>query len=189
MDVQIQDLAFDSYRLSAPFNGVLVAAPYSVTGVFVSPSDTWQLVNPDTILFRVLVDEIDIDAVRVGQEALVEIDAISGKQFRAVVEKISYTVANTSSGSVFPVELRFLDPVDIEQQRMGMSGEARLIQDQRQGVLSVPIEALASRDGKNFVQVLVNETAEDREVQLGIETDEYAEIISGITEQDQVIIP
>lgn len=189
LDVQMQNLAFDSYRLTAPFSGILVQSPYTVPGVFVAPTDTWQLVNPETLYFRVLVDEIDIDMVSVGQEALVEIDALPNTTFRAVVEKISYSVANSASGTVFPIELRFLDPVNIEQQRLGMSGEARLVLDKRDNVLSVPIEALITREGKNYVQVLTNGKAEDREVRVGVETDEYAEIISGLNEQDQVILP
>jgi len=189
IDVQLQSLAFDTYRITAPFAGILVQAPYSVTGVNVGPTDTWELLNPSTLYFRVLVDEVDVDAVSLGQEALVEIDAIPDKTFRATVSKIAYTVSNSSSGSVFPVELLFTDPVTIEQQRVGMSGEARLILAERDQALSVPVEAIISRDGKDLVQVLVNGAPEDREVELGIETDDYVEIVSGVTEQDQVVLP
>lgn len=189
MDVQLQSFAFSDYRISAPFSGILVAAPYSVTGVNVGPTDTWELLNPETLYFRVLVDEIDIDAVRLGQEAIIEIDAIPDRTFAAVVEKIAYTVSNTASGSVFPVELRFIEPVSIEQQRVGMSGEARLIAAEREGVLSVPVEAITSREGKNYVQVLVENEPQDREVELGIETDDHVEITSGLSDQDRVVLP
>jgi RND family efflux transporter MFP subunit len=189
LDVQLQSLAFDTNRISAPFSGILVSSPYSVTGVNVGPTDTWELINPDTLYFRVLVDEIDIDAISVGQEAIIEIDAIPDRTFSAVVEKIAYTVSSGASGSVFPVDLRFTEPVSIEQHRVGMSGEARLILTEREQALSVPVEAITSREGKNFVQVLVDGKPQDREVTLGIETEDYVEITSGLNEQDQVVLP
>lgn len=188
-NVELQSFAIEDTRLSSPFAGVLVSSPAMVTGVQLAPSDVFEVVNPSTLYFRVLVDEVDIDQVSLNQMAEVRLDAYPDITFRTQVSKIALTSAQASSGTVFPVELKFLDEVNIQQQRLGMNGEANFILDSKENVLSVPIEVLSSRDGGSFVKVKVGETIEDRPVKLGLETEQYAEIVEGLSPSDQVVLP
>lgn len=188
-DVELQYLAFDNYRISAPFNGVLVKAPTQVSGIVVGVTDTWELVNPETLYFRLYVDEVDIDTVSLGQTATVELDAYPDKTYEAQVIKIGYQTINTSAGSVFAVDVAFAAPVSIEETRVGMNGEARLLEAEKKNVLSVPIEAIVARDGKNYVEVWKNGKKQEQAVETGIENEDFIEIITGLSDQDQVILP
>jgi len=188
-DVELQYLAFDNYRISAPFNGVLVKAPTQVPGIVVGATDTWELVNPETLYFRLYVDEVDIDTVTVGQSATVELDAYPGKTYEGQVSKIGYQTLNTAAGSVFAVDVVFNQPVSIEETRVGMNGEARLLEAEKKNVLSIPIEAIVAHDGKNFVEVWKSGKKQEQSVETGIENADYVEIISGLTDQDQVLLP
>ncbi len=188
-DVQLQYLAFDNYRISAPFGGILVSTPTDVSGIVVGVTDTWELINPDTLYFRLFVDEVDIDTVSVGQQATVELDAYPDRTYQAQVSKVGYQTLNTTQGSVFAVDVAFTQPVSIEETRVGMNGEARLLEAEKKNVLSVPIEAVTSRDGKSFVEVWQDGKRQEREVEIGLENEDHAEILSGLSPQDQVILP
>lgn len=189
LDVELQYLAFDGYRLTAPFDGILVQAPHNVTGVQVSPTDIWELINPETLYFRVWVDETEIEEVKVGQQGFIKLDAYPDRDYRGEVAKISYQTVDTAEGAVFMVEIKFLDEVNIEEVRAGLNGEVQLLKDDRQGVLSIPVDALLSKNGDVYVEVWNQGQREEKIVELGLETQDYVEIVSGLSPQDQVILP
>ncbi len=189
MDVELQYLAFEGYSLTAPFAGILVQAPHNVTGVQVNPTDVWELINPETLYFRVWVDETEIEEVKVGQQGLIKLDAYPDREYRGEVAKISYQTVDTAEGAVFMVEIKFLDEVNIEEVRAGLNGEVQLLKDDRQGVLSIPVDALLSKNGDVYVEVWNQGQREEKIVELGLETQDYVEIVSGLSPQDQVILP
>lgn len=190
LDVELQSLVVQDYRLSAPFSGILIKSPVKVTGVNVAATDSFEVVDPDSLVFEVAVDEVDIDEVFVGQKATVYLDARPQEPVAATVMKVGLRSVQGSSGTVFPVTLQFMDPVTIEAFRLGMNGEAQLVVGRRENVLSVPIATLISRDDKTVVRIKTEEgTVEDREVEVGLETEDRAEILSGLTSQDQVVLP
>lgn len=190
LDVEIQSLTVENYRLSAPFSGVLVASPLRAAGVNILTTDTFELANPQTLYFRTLVDEVDITQVSLGQEAIVTLDSLPDEPLKAVVEKVAYAGIDTGSGTVFPVELKFLDNVSIDRHRLEMNGDADLVLERKMNVLSVPLAVLVSRNGDTFVRVRrPGGKIEEVRVELGIETENEAEILSGITEEDEVVLP
>lgn len=190
LDVEIQSLTVENYRLSAPFSGILVSSPIRTTGINILATDTFELANPETLYFRVLVDEVDITQIFLGQEALVTLDSLPDEPLKAVVEKVAYAGIDTGSGTVFPVELKFVDGVSIDRHRLEMNGDADLVLERKTNVLSVPLSVLVSRNGNTLVRVRrPSGEIEDVPVELGIETENEAEILSGVTEEDEVVLP
>jgi len=189
LDVELQYLSFDNYRISAPFDGILVSAPIEVTGVTTGATDAWEIINPDTLYFKTWVDEVDFEKVKVGQPATIVLDAYPDREYLGQVAEIDYQTMDTIEGSVFAVKVVFAQPVSIEEARVGMNGEARLLSAEKRHVLSVPIETLISREGQSYVEVMVNNQRQEKAVTLGLENDDYAEILEGLSEDDQVILP
>lgn len=189
LDVEIQSLTIENYRISAPFPGVLVSSPLRTAGVNVLATDTFELANPSTLYFRVLVDEVDIDQVSLGQEATVTLDSLPDEPLKAAVEKIAYAGVDTGSGTVFPVELKFIDSVSIDRHRLEMNGDADLVLASKSDVLSVPLSVLVTRNGDTIVKVKRNGKVEEVVVEVGLETEDEAEILSGLTEADEVVLP
>lgn len=189
LDVEIQSLAIESAYLTSPIDGVLVDSPLTVTGVQLAATDYFEVANPDTLYFQLFVDEVDIDEVFAGQKAWVRLDANPDEALSATVTDVAYRSAQASSGTVFPVDLQFDDPVSITDQRLGMNGEAELVLATKQNVLSVPVESLISREGTTYVEVLENGEVQSREVEIGLESDTYVEVVSGLTVDDQVVLP
>lgn len=190
LDVELNSIAIEDTRLSSPIAGVLVSSPVKVTGQNISPTDRFEIVDPSTLYFRLLIDEVDVDQVQVGQEVEVRLDARPDHVLKAVVEKIAFQAVELATGTVFPVDLGFVDTVNMNEQRVGMNGDADIVLAEVKNVLVLPISTVTMRDDKHFVQVKKSDgTLEEREVQIGIESDTDVEIRSGISLEDQVVLP
>jgi multidrug efflux pump subunit AcrA (membrane-fusion protein) len=62
--------------------------------------------------------------------------------------------------------------------------------EKKTNLLSIPIDATRENDGKTWVDVrTTGDNYEEREVVLGLQTDEEVEIVSGLSEADEVLLP
>ena len=195
LDVEIRDIAIQNTRLNAPFSGILTVSPTTTTGVQLLASDYFELVNPNSLIFRAEVDEADISLVQPNQKVLIELDAYQEESVEAYVNYVSYTSSQTSNGTVFLIEM----PLDatrygIDYFRIGMNGDVAIELETRTDVITIPLIALKEEDGKTFVDVKVssdpkNQEIIEKEIEIGLEAGEKVEVISGLTEQDQIVIP
>lgn len=189
VNVELNDIAIQNTVLAAPFDGVLISSPTNVTGVTLLSTDTFDVVNPDTLYFQAQVDELDIGQIQKGQTATLAFDAYPDETFSSSISYISYKSSQTSTSTVFLVDFP-LTSQDINKFRLGMNGDAKIVVDSKQDVLSVPIDATIERDGKTFVKVKTDEMhAEEKEIQTGLETEDRIEVKSGLSQNDQIVLP
>lgn len=190
LDVEIQNIAIKNSVLSAPFEGILTVSPTAVSGVQLTSADFFEVVNPNSLYFSAVVDEADIGKVSPGQTAELSLDAFPDETYMTQVKTVSFTSTVGDNGTAFAVEFP-LSPQSFKQQmRLGMNGDIKIILDEKDGVLTIPLAATKSRDNKTFVDIKKDETTtEEREITVGIESDEAVEVLSGLSEQDLVLIP
>lgn len=190
IDVEIQDIAIQNTAIYAPFEGILTYSPTAVTGVQLLATDYFEIVNPNTLIFRAAVDESDISLVSEGQEAKLILDSFEDDEIPTTVSYIAYTSTETSSGTSFIVEFP-LNEVDIaDMLRIGMNGDIDIILETKNDVLTIPTISLIERDEKSFVQVKTGENqAEEREVVTGLETEDTVEILEGLSQSDEIVVP
>lgn len=71
---------------------------------------------------------------------------------------------------------------------VGTSGNMEIVTDKKENVLRVPVSAVNSADGRNFVYVLdENNLREVRWVEIGLYGDDMVEILDGLEEGEKVI--
>ena len=71
-----------------------------------------------------------------------------------------------------------------------MNGDATIELTKVEQALTVPLNATRIRDDKIYVDVRTGEkTTEEREITTGKETDDVVEVLSGLSESDQVLLP
>lgn len=190
LNVEIRDIAIQNSAIYAPFEGILTSAPTSVAGMQVLSSDYFEIVNPKSLVFRAAVDESDIATVQLGQKATLVLDAFEDKEINTQVAYISYTSSETSSGTAFVVEFSLSNTQIEELLRIGMNGDIKILVEEKENVLTIPSIALIERDDKTFVLVKSGENkTEEREIETGLETDELVEVLSGLDESDEIVIP
>jgi len=190
INVEIQSIAIQNTVLSAPFAGILTVSPTNTTGVQLLASDYFEIVNPETLVFRAAVDEIDLHKLSIGQQAKIVLDAYDGEEISSTLSYIAFTSSESSSGTVFLLEFP-IAASDMSRYRLGMNGDVDIELERRSNTLVIPLDAISERDGKVFVQVRAadGESLEEREVTLGLENEDEVEVLSGLTKQDEVFLP
>ena len=143
----------------APFDGIVTNMPVKegetvVTGIQNTAGSTLMtLADMSVITAEVKVDETDIVNVKLGQPADVTVDAIPGKIFKGHVTLVgdqallrssgvstSQSTTGTEEAKDFKVVVTLDSPSD--QLRPGLSTTAKITTAHKDGVVSLPIQAL-----------------------------------------------
>jgi len=146
----------------APFDGMITNLPVRegetvVIGIQNSPGSTLMTIaDMSVITAEVKVDETDIVNVKLGQPAVVTIDAMPKREFKAVVSEIGNNAIVRSTGVAtsqqtsasqeakdFKVVVTLNDPPP--ELRPGLSATAKVTTATRPDVLTIPIQALTVR--------------------------------------------
>lgn len=190
LNVEIRDIAIRETYLSAPFAGVLVNSPADTAGVTLLATDAFELINPDTIVFKAGVDEVDVAEVQLNQPAKIYLDAYPDDPIETSVQYVAYTSSEAATGTVFLVKFPILGQNLLGKYRLGMNGDVEITTAVKDNVLSIPYIATRERDGQTYVDVKVGDNEyEAREIKTGLETEDYIEVVEGLTEADLVLIP
>lgn len=189
LSVEIQDIAIRNTVLSAPFAGILTTSPTVSAGVQVTGSDYFEVVDPESLEFVARIDEADISQIQEAQSADIELDAYRDKIVASSVDSIGFSSIETGEGTQFEV-LFPLAQAAVGQLRLGMNGDVTIKLGRSENALTIPLLATRSRSGKTYVDVRTGETSfEEREIETGIETEDRIEVVSGLSESDEILVP
>ena len=191
----------------APMSGVVVGEPQTPGTMAVqgtsNPTVIMRIADMSSKQILAKVDETDIGSVKVGQSATFTVDSFNGKTFTARVSKISQTDTsnswniNTSSSSsssssssasviYYYVTLDVDDPDNVLLP--AMTARVEINTAEKNDALVVPLSTLKTDANGSYV-IVKNEdgTQENRYVSTGIYSDEYVEILDGLSEGEQVV--
>jgi HlyD family secretion protein/macrolide-specific efflux system membrane fusion protein len=191
----------------APMSGVVVGEPQTPGTMAVqgtsNPTVIMRIADMSSKQILAKIDETDIGSVKVGQTATFTVDSFNGKTFTARVSKISQTDTsnswniNTSSSSsssssssasviYYYVTLDVDDPDNMLLP--AMTARVEINTAEKNDALVVPLSTLKT-DAKGSYVIVKNEdgTQENRYVSTGIYSDEYVEILDGLSEGEQVV--
>jgi len=125
--VELKDLVKQQSVISSPINGVLTRADALTVGSTVSPSTIFTILNPESLVFNMDVDEADIGKIKTGQKVNLTIDSFPDQNLSVVVTRIDFVSHVTSNGAnAFTVESS-LDSNEKDQYRVGMNGDSEII--------------------------------------------------------------
>ncbi len=182
----------DEATIVAPFDGLVATVPAKEGDIIPSPSmaptTIIHLINPDYLELVIEVDEIDIPLVELGQEAVINVDALLDKEFEGVVTSV-YPVPKEVGGVVLYNVRVALDAPENSGIKIGMSASADIVTAKRGNVLLVPSRAIGKNEqGETIVKVMFNEEVQERPVVVGLDDGLRTEIISGLSEGDMVVV-
>ena len=229
--IQDED-ALQKLKLVAPQDGTITYLTGEVgdlaQGGMFNPQVLIKLSDLSKMEVLVNVNENDITDVSLNDYALVEVDAYQDRKFKGVVKEVAYAASTSSGGSQqqvtnFQVKVQMLEVAD--GMRPGMSAAVDIITENREQVLTIPIQSLTSprqapdgeskkkssgfsvsveagdrkgqwgnrsqksgNKGKNVVFVVKGNTVEQRFVETGIVGDRDYEVVSGLEENEEIVI-
>jgi HlyD family secretion protein len=161
---------------------------------------------------QVQVNENDIPKVKLGDTALIEVDAYLDQKFKGIVTEIANSAKTTgvSADQVTNFDVKILvlpqsyqklvDAGDKNPFRPGMSATVDIRTQSKSDILTVPIQSVTTRtdttnagvapsqkDIRTLVFITDGKYALARNVKTGIQDNSYIEILSGVALNDKVI--
>ena len=139
-----------------------------------------DIVGASAMRVRVKVNQADVDLLRVGQQAGMELDAYPGQKYRARLDQLApIGVAGTFSPKVRTFTATFtIDGADATLMP-DLSAAVDVELDRRENVLLAPRDAVEFKDGKAFLRVKNGSSAESRAVTIGAMNDLQVVITNG----------
>jgi len=146
------------------------------------------VVLSDQLIARAQVDETDIGKIKLGQKAIIILDAYPNTKINAIVEHIYYESKTVNNVTVYEVDL--VPETVPEFFRSGMNATIDFIEKSKEAILIVPVEAVYKDKERSFVLIKNEGQVEPivQTVKLGITDDKNIEIISGVTDKDTLIL-
>jgi len=177
---------YKAIALIAPIDGEVIVATIQ-PGQTVNTS-TAALVLSDKLIVRAEVDETDIGKIKVGQKAIISLDAYQDAKIKAQVDHIYYESSTVNNVTIYKVDIL---PEEVPGFfRSGMNANVDFVVEEKQNALLIPEEAVLSDNGDSYVWT---RSADGKElvmspVTLGLTQDKNVEIISGLSANDTVVI-
>jgi len=181
-----------SPTIVAPGNGVIanivVVEGMDITNSLSERTSTTvaSIRKEGTPIASLNISEVDINQVQVGQKVEITLNSIDGKTFLGEVVGIDKIGTVSSGVSNYPVIVKFDKDSDLVLPNMGV--DAEIIIQEKEDVVYVPSAAVQSMKGNTVVKIQDGDETIKTQVETGISTNEFTEIVSGIEEGTTVLI-
>jgi len=182
----------DEAAITAPFDGVVAMVLAKEGDIIPSPSmaptTIVHMINPDYLELVIDIDEIDIPLVELGQKAVIDLDALPNVSFTGEVTAV-YPVPMEVGGIVLYKTRISMDAPEKSGIKVGMSASATIVAESQENVLIVPSRAITRNEaGQTIVKVKQDEEIQERVVVVGLDDGLRAEIVSGVSEGETVVV-
>lgn len=178
-------LNLDKLNIKSPMSGILTELASFEEGQKISNgTQIGKIERYDRVKCLINITSNDIDKVWKGQEVLVTNITTDKGVYTGGVTKISPTLDPTTRTSQVEVEI---DNPGLRL-RSGLYVKVEIVVEKRRDVIKIPKHVIITRNNRDVVFVVGDEVAIEKEVQVGIQDSEYAEIIEGLNEGDQLVI-
>lgn len=185
-DVASAQAQLEKLRITAPFSG-LVTTLSITAGATASPgTPAISLISTARYEMEAEVPENDIAGLDVGDRAEITFDALDDVRMEAQVVYVASAASNIDGGVSFDVRLQFTE--DDERVRSGLTADAEIFVDRRDGVLTVPVRAIIEEGGRRYVRVMEGDMAYRRvPVMVGLRGGGAYEIVGGLGGGERII--
>ncbi len=140
---------------------------------------------------HVKIHESQVKKVKLGQMALIRVDAEPGKVLEGRVAELAL-MPDSSSSRYTPNLKVYPSTIHIEGihpwLKPGMNAKVEIIVDQLSDVVFVPVQSVEVEQDKHFCYIRSGAKLERRSIQTGVFNDEFIEIKDGLQPGDQVAI-
>lgn len=181
----LRALAADPY-VTADSDGVLTSFSLTAGGKISAGSEMYKIAPESGFVMTISVDEEDISSISLGQSATITIDALDDQEVNGTVSAISH-IGSTSNGvTTYSVTVK-LD--DTDGLMSGMTADCVITIDSAKDAILVPVGAISTVQGKKYVQLSDgSESGKQTEIELGLVTDTYAQVTSGLSAGDVILV-
>ena len=167
----------------APISGVIASRDIKPGNFVQINSPIFRIVDTARLEATLNVPEREITKLRAGQAVELTVDALPGRRFTGVVDRVA-PVVDTGSGT-FRVVASFAGDGELQA---GMFSRLAIRYDQREDALVLPRRALLEDGGEPAVFVVREGKAARVPLQLGYSDGGWVEVRKGLAEGEAVVV-
>lgn len=179
----------------ATIDGTILEVPLE-KGDFVIESNTFNdgttiatIADMTELVFEGKVDESEVGKLRTGMELLLEVGAIEGERFEAILERIAPKGVEENGAIQFEIRAA-LNPGEETPIRANYSANADIVLDRREDVLAIDEALLQFEEDRPFVEIETStQRFEKRHIETGLSDGIHIEVLSGLNEDDRIKNP
>ncbi len=173
--------------LRAPVSGTVTNIEKEVGETAEANSIIISMISTGNFQIEANISETEIAKVNLADKVEMTLDALGpDEKFAGQIVKINPAETVVSGVIYYQVASIF----DAEDQRIksGMTVNLDIETGRQENVMFLPYYAVKEIDGRKYVMVLENGAKKEKNVETGLEGENTIEIISGLTEQDKVVV-
>jgi HlyD family secretion protein len=181
----------DGSILQAPAKGTITSLAAGSGDSVQGSTTVAHITDYSSLETTISVDELDITNIEEGQSVEVTASAFPDEKFEGTVTDVASEGTSSNGVSTFDVTVQITDPKNL---KVGMSTEASIEVESKQGALYIPVEAVYESGDEKYVLVPTSSSDSSQStkkvtVETGISNDTSVEITKGLSEGDTVQIP
>ncbi len=168
--------------ITSPISGIVTNRNVNPGEIAPLSAPLMAIADTSTLKLQGNVPQEAVVLLAVGDKVTVSVDGISGPGYAGTITQVGPIGAAT--GQYFPVAVS----LDNDGRLLaGMTAKAALSLTSSEGVI-VPVSALFSLDGKEFLYVIADGKAQKRALSLGAQSGPEAQILSGVAAGEAVAV-
>lgn len=164
---------------------VEVGASITETNTFSAGTTIALVADMSDMVFEGRVDESEVGRIREGMPIEVTVGALRDARIPGTLEAIAPKGATVDGTVQFAIRAA-IQPAEGLFVRAGSSANARIVLDERKGVLALDEGALHFEKGQAWVELQSGSDFTRRDVEVGLSDGMRIEVLSGLQEGDQV---
>jgi len=175
----------DGTYLTAPFDGVITAASFPLTGAKATSANYITVSSTASLMMTVAVSEADYAQVALGQTVYIVPNGDESKTYQGTITYLSGSASTSGSVSYFTAKVTLDNDGYL---KIGMSAVATIVLQQAADVVTVPITAVNQDDEGSYVMVQSGGSAVKTYIQTGLSDADSVEVSSGLTGNETVVV-
>jgi len=198
LHVQRHERDLERFVVRSPISGMVVLQTMFRPGgdqVTVAVGDrmgpgqpVMKIINPQKMMVEGTVNQAEVTRLRIGQEAIIGLDAFPEATYRGKVYSIGAIGVGSRRENYYIRTIPVTVIIENADRRVipDLSAFANVLVDSQPDVLLVPAAAVGEQDGRHFVYVRTPKGFEKREVKTGLTNGVQTAILDGLKEGDVV---
>ena len=175
-------------RLRAPFPGLIVSLDVQL-GQYLAPYESFGVIaDPSEIELEMTVLKSDIAKVAIGQVVEAGLDAYPQALYQGRIVSIASEPIIWQGKNAYQVRVRFDEPASVPA-TIRMGADVTLEIQRKDEVLLVPAASIYGIEDRQFVELVIGGETQRVPVLVGIKTEKWAEVLSGVDEGQAIQLP
>jgi membrane fusion protein, multidrug efflux system len=191
-NIQHTQTLLDFAKIVAPFEGVITQrfldngafVPSATSGSAAQNAALFTIADASVIRAHVAMPEVEAALTVKGQPVKITVEALPAKTFDATVSRTATAIDEATRTMLVEADLPNKEGI----LRPGMYATIRVGVEHHDGVLTLPVDALAMEKTNAFVFKVVDGKAKKTPVTLGFNDGARVEIATGVAENEPVIL-